>query len=253
MHVHVLPGIDDGPRSMAEAIALATDAAHDGVDTLVATPHVRPDHPFVQPLKLGQRVEVLRSHLRASGVPIEIVQGAEVDLLWALQAPQPELVAASYGGRGTDLLIETPYGPLPPRFDELIFGLAVRGFRILLAHPERNPTFQHAPRRLSDLVERGTLLQITASSLVQGGRNSKSRRLASALVSEELAHVIASDAHGPHTSRANLLDGAEAAGRLAPARAQWLVNESPAAILAGEPLPEPPASSRRPSLLRRRG
>ena len=99
----------------------------------------------------------------------------------------------------------------------MLFQLSAHDYRVLLAHPERNQTFQRDHRRLAALVERGTLLQVTASALASTRRGSRSRRLAHDLVREGLAHVIASDAHGAHVPRPGLLAGVEAAERIAPA------------------------------------
>jgi protein-tyrosine phosphatase len=237
LHTHVLPGVDDGAPDVAAAVQLARDAAAAGVTVLAATPHLRDDHPGVVAGELAGRVQALRDAL--AGVPIELVEGAEVDLGRALAADAEELRLASYGQRGTDLLVETPYGGLPPAFEDLLFRVAARGYRVLLAHPERNRDFQREPRRLAALAERGTLLQVTAASLAEGRRRSSTRRLAHALVAEGVAHVIASDDHGGGW-RASLADGVAAAARSAPARARWMVTEAPAAILAGAPLPPLP-------------
>ncbi len=182
---------------------------------------------------------------RRGGVDIEVVSGGEVDLLWGLEATDEELGLVSYGQAGNDLLVETPHGPLPPRFDELLLALAGRGYPLLLAHPERNPTFQRKPQRVAALVRRGLLLQVTAGALAPERTNPRSGRLATSLVREGLAHVLASDAHTAAGSRpADLRAGVAAAETLAPARAEWMVTEAPAAILAGEPLPLPPAGPR---------
>jgi protein-tyrosine phosphatase len=93
---------------------------------------------------------------------------------------------------------------------------------------------------------------VTAVSLTAAPRRSRHARLAAALVREGRAHVIASDAHGPHIARARLSAGVEAASRIAPLRATWMVTEAPAAILAGEPLPAPPPE-RATRWLRRHG
>ena len=102
-------------------------------------------------------------------------------------------------------------------------------------------TFQRDRQRLATLVEHGTLLQVTAVSLSSTERRSRSRRLALELVRHGLAHVIASDSHGGHIPRAGLKAGVEAAARIAPQRAEWMVTDAPAAILAGEPLPPAPS------------
>jgi len=255
LHTHVLPGIDDGPADLEGSLEVLTAAVADGTVTLAATPHVRPDHPAVVPAELGRRTSELEAAAARAGLEIELLAGGEVDLVWAQQADDEDLRAVSFGQRGHDLLVETPYGELPERFEDLLFKLSVRGFRIVLAHPERNPTFQHDRRRLATLVDHGILLQVTAVSLSSTERRSRSRKLARDLVREGLAHVIASDTHGGHIPRTGLRDGVDAAAELAPQRAEWMVTEAPAAILAGHPLPPAPhersAARRLPRLLRR--
>jgi protein-tyrosine phosphatase len=243
LHAHVLPGIDDGPRTMTEAVALAAAAESDGVTTLCATPHVRPDHPGVVLSELAERTADLQAATRRAGLAIKIVSGAEVDVFWAQHADDEALDLASYDQHGTDLLIETPYGELPPIFEDLLFRLTLRGYRLLLAHPERSPTLRRSPARLKALVERGVLVQVTAGALA-GPRRSRSRRLAHTLVRSQLAHVIASDVHRPVSGRATLSEGVRAAARRAPQRATWMVTGAAAAVLAGVPLPGPPADGR---------
>jgi protein-tyrosine phosphatase len=227
---------------MAAAVRLAGAAAASGVTTMAATPHLRPDFARVRPHELADRVAALRTALAEAGVELDVVAGAEVDLYRGLAADDDELRLASYGQRGTDLLVETPYGALAPDFEDQLFRLAARGYRLLLAHPERSRDFQRKPRRLGALAEGGTLLQVTADTLC--GPRSPARRLALALVAEGVAHVIASDAHGS-VRRAGLRDGVAAAERVAGSRATWMATAAPAAILAGEPLPSAPPAARR--------
>lgn len=225
---------------MDEAIALAAAAEADGVSTLCATPHVRPDHPGVHLGELAERIAAVQAATRRAGLAIDIVPGAEVDVFWAQEADDEDLNRASYCQRGSDLLVETPYGELPSIFEDLLFRLTARGYRVLLAHPERNPTLKREPARLKAMVQRGTLVQVTASALA-GPRHSRSRRFAHAMVRSGLAHVIASDAHRPVSARVALSEGVKAAGRRTPARAAWMVTAAPAAVIAGDPLTPPPS------------
>jgi protein-tyrosine phosphatase len=238
------------------SLELAAAAAAAGIDTLAATPHVRADHPAVRPSELWERTDTINRAIAAAGVGVTVVPAGEVDVLWAHQASAEELRQVSYGQHGHDLLVETPYGELPPTFEQLLFDLTVRDYRILLAHPERNPTFQRHPRRLEALVERGILIQVTASTLADRSRRSlrsRAPRLALELVREGFAHVIASDAHEAYGARgAGLRRGVEAATRVAGGRGEWMVTDAPAAILAGDELPAPPAASSRRRLRLRR-
>jgi protein-tyrosine phosphatase len=252
LHAHVLPGIDDGPPTLQGAVALAAKVADGGVRVLAATPHLRDDHPEVRPEELEDRVEDLQRALRRARVDLQIVPGGEVDIFWAQQATPETLRLVSYCRRGTDLLVETPYAPLSDRFEDLIFQLRARGMRVTLAHPERNASLRDKPKRLTALVHDGVLVQVTASALASPKRGSGT--FARRLVSEGLAHVIASDSHGADIMRADLGDALAALDELAPRRAAWMVTEAPAAILAGEPLPPAPRDrARRRSWLGRLG
>jgi protein-tyrosine phosphatase len=240
LHCHLLPGIDDGPADESGSVLLARFLADSGVATVAATPHLRADHPGVVPGELAARCARLRDRLAAERVPLQVVSGGELDLDWALGASPEALRDASFGGRGTDLLVETPYGPLPGSFEELLLQLSGAGYRLLLAHPERNPSFRERPSRLARLVGRGALVQLTASSLVAPPRRSRSGRFARWALEEGLAHVIASDSHALEADRAALAEGVEEARALVGTRADWMVEGAPAAILAGEPLPPAP-------------
>ena len=242
LHVHLLPGLDDGPSDEDEAIALAAKLAGDGVRRVATTPHLRFDYPNVRPDELAARTAALQERIDSERIDLDLVIAGEVAIEWAMAASDDDLRLVSYGQRGQDVLIETPYGPLPAIFEELLLRVTDRGYRILLAHPERNHTLQNNPERLGRMVEQGVLVQITASALASSERRSRSRRLARELLREGHAHVIASDSHGA-IQRAALSQGVAAASELAPHRAQWMVTEAPHAIVMGEPLPEAPVDA----------
>jgi protein-tyrosine phosphatase len=250
LHSHVLPGIDDGPPDLAESLRLVSTAEASGTTVLAATPHLRADHPSVEIATVAGRCAALEEQL-PDDCRVKLVPAGELDLLWAQEASDEDLRLASFGGRGSDLLVETPYGPLPRGFEVLILRLAQRGFRLLLAHPERNPSFQREPSRIAELVKQGVLIQLTIPAVVRADGRSRSRRLALDLVSEGLAHNLASDAHsaGPRRSP-DLGAGVRELAEVAPARAEWMVTDAAAAILEGAPLPAPPAE--RPARRRRR-
>jgi protein-tyrosine phosphatase len=243
LHSHVLPGIDDGPDEVAESLAFAHAAGTQGTTLLVATPHVRSDFPLVRVEELADRCAELNERLPPAP-DILVLPGAEVDIFWAQSATDDQLRLASLGQHGTDLLIETPYGLLPDSFEAMLFKITVRGYRILLAHPERNPTFQRDPERLRELAARGVLIQITLPSVVSRERGSRSRKLAFSLVREGLAHNMASDSHSSGTWRPPALrTGVHALADVAPAYAEWMVTDAAAAILEGDALPHAPRSA----------
>jgi protein-tyrosine phosphatase len=244
LHCHLLPGIDDGPDTVEESIELARDLASDGVRVVAATPHLRDDHPGVVPHELAERTRELQAAIELGGVPLDVRPGAEVDLTRGLSASDEELRQASLGQSGDFLLVETPYGPLPHFFEERLFELSVRGYRILLAHPERNPSFQSDFERLRRLVARDVAVQVTASSLLRSPRSSRSAKFAHGALKAGLVHILASDAHGRAVERSMLGTGLERARKLVGDPVKTLVCEGPAAILAGEAPPSLPGEGR---------
>jgi protein-tyrosine phosphatase len=248
IHAHVLPGLDDGPPDLEESLAMASAAAESGIATIAATPHLHPGFPDVRIDEVAARCDRLREVLDRERIPLELVPAAEVALPWALEASDQHLVLASYGQRGTDLLIETPFARVVG-FDRFLYSLQAKGFRITLGHPERNGSFQQDPTPLRALVEGGVLLQVNAESLLgPAGRGAK--RLARNLLTEGLAHAIASDAHRARSWRpvTNLREGVSAAAELVgQERARWLSEAVPAAIVAGAELPPPPPTASGPA------
>jgi protein-tyrosine phosphatase len=245
LHCHVLPGIDDGPATLAESLTLAAELAADGVRRVAATPHVRPDHPGVVISELTARRTELQSAIEAEGIELEVLAGGEVDLVYGLEQDDDDLRALTLGGNARDLLVETPYGTVSALFEEQLFSLTMRGFRILLAHPERNHAFQKNPERLAHLAGRGVLLQVTAGALLSLPRRSAAGRVAAQLVERGLASVLATDAHGGDIKRGLLSEGLEAARELVGPQAAVLVEDAPAAILASRPLPPAPQRQNR--------
>jgi protein-tyrosine phosphatase len=241
IHAHVLPGIDDGPADLDESLAMAQAAADSGIATIVSTPHLRSDFPDVHVDELAERCAALRESFERDGISLALVSGAEVSLTWAIEASDEQLKLASYGQRGTDLLIEAPFVKVVI-FARAIHGLQTKGYRVTLGHPERSPQFQHDPAPLRELVAQDVLLQLNADSVLgPGGRDA--RRLARELLSDGLAHAIASDGHRGSSWRpvTRLAEAIQAATELVgPERAQWLAQGVPAAIVAGAELPDAP-------------
>jgi protein-tyrosine phosphatase len=237
LHCHVLPGVDDGPATVAEAIALARGARDDGITTIAATPHVDWSYPAVDSASIGVAVQELQIHLDAAGVDVKIVPGAEVAATRAMELDDAELRALTLGGGGW-LLLECPLTvPLSPGFVGVARSLRWRAHRIVLAHPERCPIFLRSPELLDELVAEGMLAQVTAGAL--SGRYGRTvRDLAAGLVERGTAHVVASDAHGRR--RPARIAGELSGTGIAPALVAWLARDVPAALLAGSGLPPRP-------------
>ena len=246
LHSHILPGIDDGARSLDDAIAMAQLAVEDGVRVLAATPHVRVDYP-TSAAQMEREVSALRTSLDAAGVEIELLTGGEIAIERLDLLDASELRRFGLGGSPAYVLLEFPYDGWPLTLPSVALGLRSRGITPVIGHPERNRHVQEDPERLRPIALTGALMQLTAAS-VDGRLGRRSRTASFELLDQGLAHLIASDAHMPGIRGVGLRAAVEAVGD--PALAAWLTEEVPAAIVAGEPPPPRPPPSRRPSFIR---
>jgi protein-tyrosine phosphatase len=241
VHTHVLPGVDDGTRTLEEAVATAAEAAAGGVEAMVATPHVRDDYPTSADM-IADGVAALRRELGDRGIPLALHPGAEVALERVAAIDPAELRRYSLAG-GPYILVEFPYRGWPAGAEAVAATLLRSGFTPLLAHPERNDAIAERPERLRPLVEAGCFVQVTSGS-VTGGLGRTPRRAAEALLELGLVHVVATDLHGPSLERAGLAAAFDALG--ANALARTLVSAAPRAVLEGAPLPSVPAARKNP-------
>lgn len=236
LHSHILPGLDDGTRSIEEARELARQAASDGITAIAATPHVRPDYPTT-PEEMEWGVDELRVDFEEEGIPVQLFYGAEVDLGLLWQIPREELTRLTIAQTGRYLLLEFPYRSWPMALATTVSALVHSGITPVLAHPERNPEVQDRPARIQELVELGALLQITAGSLT-GGLDRASQYAAERLLELGVVHMLASDSHGPHIERGGMPAAVEALGDAELAR--YLTVDVPTAVVAGQDAPSPP-------------
>jgi protein-tyrosine phosphatase len=241
LHSHVLPGIDDGVQTVAESVEMLRAAHDDGISRIAATPHVRDDYPTA-PNEMELLVAQVNGAAREAAIPVEVLTGGELDLRFAADLDDATLRRFGLGGNPSLLLLEFPYFGWPLQLPDLVFDLKLRGFRVVLAHPERNADVQADPERLRALVDIGAVVQITAASL-DGRLGGAPRTTAKRLLDARLAHLLASDAHAPDVRSVGLSAAASAAGDDALAR--WLTEDVPGELLAGRPLPERPEPPKR--------
>jgi protein-tyrosine phosphatase len=251
IHSHILPGLDDGARTIDESFEMLRLAAASGTTDIVATPHLNSEFTFDQ-----QRVEhafhevscKLHELSGKSSAIINVHLGCDFHLNYsnlsdALRDPPKYTI----NKRGY-LLVELPESIAPPAARQALRRLIDAGILPIITHPERNPSLQSQLPELHRWVLDGCYLQITAQSLL-GRFGPEAQRVALALISANLAHFIASDAHdsvdrSPDLSAAFKFVSAKY-GR---DRADALLIHNPAAALMGNPISI--SKTKLPTLLR---
>lgn len=240
IHCHILAGLDDGAADLEESLAMARIALADGVETIVATPHVNSRFGF-DVGRIETAVDELNATLEAERLPLEVVAGAELAVTRLLDIDDPMLGRLTLGS-SPYVLIESPYLGELHFLDAQLTDLQTRGFIPILAHPERCPWFQQDRSRLAELVEHGVLCQLTASA-VEGAFGTVVEKFAEDLINEGLVHCVGSDGHNSGRRGPEIGASFRRAGRsIADALGRHLTVDVPAAILAGELAPSLAAS-----------
>ncbi|HEU4973669.1 MAG TPA: CpsB/CapC family capsule biosynthesis tyrosine phosphatase [Baekduia sp.] len=221
LHLHLLPGVDDGAPDEATAIAHARRMVADGVRAATVTPHV--GHPAfpLDPWTIPARTAHLQAALDDAGVALSLRPGGEIhpEALGALGAAELDAVAQGPAGARW-VLAEVPFAGVDGAFADAVRSAGARGFGVVIAHPERASGLldDGGLARLRPLLEAGAVLQVNACSLM-GRHGPVAKGAAERLVRSRLAYVIASDAHPAHRGH-TLLDGEVAALRAGASRAQ---------------------------------
>ena len=216
---------------------MARVAESDGIKLICATPHIHPDHKQkVVPEQLQAKAEALNEELERQGLDVRVIAAGEVAEPMLPELSDEQLARVTLGN-GRWLLVEPRPGPLGQHLFDAVERLADRGFRSVIAHPERHPGIGFHDQ-LAALVEQGALVQATAALVAEGPASAYLLELAS----EGLIHLLGSDAHSSHAGRPlRLSDGASRLAEVDLVRhhMDWITSDGPAAILAGEDVRPP--------------
>jgi protein-tyrosine phosphatase len=247
IHHHCLPGVDDGPKDWSEAVELCAAAREEGIETIVATPHVlRGRWQNTSRPKLELLAEALRDRV---GAAPRILLGSE----YFFAHDMTEILRTGGGiiplAGSRYVLVEFAAHAVPPLIEQPFYHAQLEGWTPIIAHPERNSVFQAKPELLVRLIELGAKTQVTCDS-VTGHFGGDAQKAALEWIAAGLVHMMATDAHNlkrrpPRTREAIDTIRGTAGDEVAVA----LTHSNPAAVIEGRGLPWEPE----PRLPRRRG
>ena len=194
LHCHILPGVDDGAKTIEDSMDMARTAVEEGITHILATPHYKNGHWDIEKKDILPLVEEVQDELDARGIPLTIFPGQEVRINGELME-DIELEKVQFIDEGQQyVLIEFPTPSIPAYTESLFFELQRSGVTPVIVHPERNHAVLKDPNVLLPFVERGALAQLTAASYT-GGFGKEIQQVSKKLIEANLVHFIASDAH----------------------------------------------------------
>ncbi len=237
IHCHLLPGLDDGPETLEQALEMAEMAIADGITHVVATPHANARYPFVPEL-IQQRQDEIQTRVAGR---LTILTGCDFHLSYEnLQDLAQHQEKYTVNGNGY-LLLEFAEFSIPPKMDLTLHRMQLDGITPVVTHPERNRLLRGRHSPLDDWIRRGCYVQVTAASFL-GRFGDEAREAVEAWLASDRIHFIATDAHNttgrPPQLRAAYQRVAELREDEAVAKA--LFEENPLAAIGGRALPYAP-------------
>jgi len=236
IHSHILPGLDDGSKSMEETLAIVCQLHKAGFKTLIATPHVLEGRDFLSPREILAATDQVCKCVAEAGIPVEIWPGAENYIFPDLAKWAGEGKLMTLGNTGRYLLVELPMLEIPQYTEQVFFELQVQGLTPVLAHPERNKGLIDQPEYLLDWAKKGVLFQMNLRSL-SGRYGPRSEELAEIMLRSRLVHFVGSDAHRTSQRDSTYLEAVQSVEEIVGGeRFQEVTQKNPEAVLAGEAL-----------------
>lgn len=234
IHAHILPGVDDGPKELQEAVQMVRQGYQDGIETIVATPHVL-DQVLSRELETTFREKMveLKARVQAEVGRVNLILGSEIYIQPALKF-MAQWEFSTLANNGKYMLVELPMISYPEYTEQIFFELALQRITPILSHPERNLFLLGNRDKIYDLVYRGVLIQVNAGSIT-GVFGEQVRGFSEELLRYGLVHLVGSDAHNSD-SRPLILSEARAvtAELVGEGAAEVLFHTNPARVIAGD-------------------
>jgi protein-tyrosine phosphatase len=242
MHCHLLAGLDDGPRTDEEALAMCRAAYAEGTRMVTALAHQNHHYPANTPDRLRAAARRLAEALRAADVPLTVFPTAEVMVHPGIETSWRNGELLTVGDRGQFVLLEMPHR-LCVDLRGIARNLRAAGVRLILAHPEREEELLHDEGRIEELIAGGCLVQVSSGSITEPA-SSRDARALKRWARRGIIHLLGSDGHSPSRRPPRLAEayrrlvrwvGASAADRISSTYGMAVLQGLPLRV----PKPEP--------------
>lgn len=199
MHNHILYGIDDGCKTIEESIETIKNMKKIGFNTIVLTPHYIEDSSFKanNNLKL-QRLELLKEELLKNNIDVNLFLGNEIFINESINELIINKEIRSINNTRY-ILIELPFNNQILNLDDYLYELKLKGYKIIIAHPERYTYFKDNYEEARKLYDSGVLFQVNYGSII-GQYGSSSLKLVKKLLKDDMVDFISTDIHKPSSS-----------------------------------------------------
>ncbi len=233
LHGHLLPGIDDGAKTMEQALTMARIAVRGGIAVSLLTPH-HLNGVYTNPAeRVREQTRQFRSELARERIELDVLPGAECHLVPELPRALADGTAMTVADRGKAVLVELPVHTIPMGATSILEDIMVLDLVPVIVHPERNSALRRKPERLAEWIDMGCLAQVTAQSCT-GAFGTEVENAAHHMIARGLIHFVASDAHRDRRRIPAIAPGREVINRwTSPEVGRLLSEEFPRALVSG--------------------
>ena len=193
IHSHIIPGIDDGSKSMEMTLEMLRNAEKEGTREIIATPHYLLEYGEATIEEVKNHVKEINAILENEKIDVKVYSGQEVYFT--------EKIIEDYmeGNIGTIndsryMLIEFPMDKFDENTFDILYELQVRDIVPIIAHPERYKPFIEKPSLINDFIDQGYLFQVNAGS-IKGKFGQNVKKTADLFLANNIYNFIGSDAH----------------------------------------------------------
>lgn len=192
VHSHLIPGIDDGAKTIEESLNLLAEFEALGYKKVITTPHVMSDYYRNTPEIILSGLEEVRKAKTERGLKIEIDAAAEynLDADFAPKIEAKELL--TFGDNY--VLFELPFLSEPPMFNDIVWKLQMGGYKPVLAHVERYGYWHNQWEKIASLKDRGVYIQLNINSLT-GHYGPDVKGIGEKLIENDMVDLLGSDCH----------------------------------------------------------
>lgn len=193
IHCHILPGVDDGSPDLNTSVELVKRMRNWGIERIIATPHITEATFENTPDILDPVLQDLQDALKTACPGIELTRASENRIDDFFRAQFEKGLITTYPNNY--ILVENSFIQEPWQLDQFLFDLTIKGYRPILAHPERYYYyFDERPERYDQLHRAGTLFQINVLSLA-GAYTKKEKQVAEKLIEKGYVDFLGTDLH----------------------------------------------------------
>lgn len=192
MHSHLIPGIDDGAKTLDDSLELIRRMHEMGYRKFITTPHIQHEYFKNTPEIIRAGLTKVREALREKNIPVEIEVAAEYLIDDGFEGKVASGNLMTFGDKY--VLVELSYFNPHPNLKTFIFNLQVDGYKVILAHPERYTYWFDDMAKFEDLKDRGVFFQVNLVSLA-GYYPDPVKKFAEKLIEKGMIEFVGSDMH----------------------------------------------------------